>query len=170
MKYSDALDMRGRLSLHAFDRAGNPIGTTQANNSIVYTGRDLVAQLFLSEKIDPVRYIAVGTGNKTVEPDVDTQLQNEIFRKKLKKVDITKDVMDINTGTKAAPHTNRKIILSADLDFSEPATQPNGNPHNLTEAGLFNAESGGIMYNRVQFPSISKTEDFKLTLVWEIIF
>ncbi|MEN8447351.1 MAG: hypothetical protein ABG776_20325, partial [Cyanobacteria bacterium J06555_13] len=64
MKYSDALDMRGRLSLHAFDRAGNPIGTTQANNSIVYTGRDLVAQLFLSEKIDPVRYIAVGIGNK----------------------------------------------------------------------------------------------------------
>ncbi|MEN8445229.1 MAG: hypothetical protein ABG776_09500 [Cyanobacteria bacterium J06555_13] len=170
MKHSDALDMRGRLSLHAFDRAGNPIGTTKANNSIVYTGRDLVAQLFLDEELKPVRYIAVGTGSKKVEPDIDTQLQNEIFRKKLKKVDLTKDLMDINIETQKDPYTSRKIILSADLDFEEPATQPNGDPHKLTEAGLFNAKSGGIMYNRVIFPSISKTKDFKLTLVWEIIF
>ena len=40
----------------------------------------------------------------------------------------------------------------------------------LTEAGLFNAAAAGVMYNRVVFPPINKTADFKLTLIWEIIF
>lgn len=160
--------MRGRLTLHAFDRAGNPLNTLRANNSIVLPGRDLVAKLFLNEPIDPIRYIAVGTGSKKVEPNVDVQLQNEVFRKELKEVDINKDLMDVTTTDSA--HTNRKIILSADLDFEEPAPPENGQAYNLTEAGLFNAAAGGVMYNRVQFPGINKTSDFKLTLVWEIIF
>lgn len=170
MKLSDALDMRGRLTLYAVDRAGEPLATIQAQNSIVYTGRDLVAKLFAQEPIDPIRYIAVGTGGKAVEPDTDTQLQNEVFRKPLKAIDIKQDLMDVKTGTAEKPQTNRKIILSADLDFEEPAPLANGQPHELKEAGLFNAETGGVMYNRVQFPGISKTKDFKLTLVWEIIF
>lgn len=170
MKHSDALNMCGRLSLYVFDRAGNPIGTTKANNSIVYTGRDLVAQLFANQKIDPIRYIAVGTGSKPVDPNADTALENEIFRKELKEVDINKDLMDITTGTEQSPYNSRKIILSADLDFEEPAVRDSGEPHKLTEAGLFNAAEQGVMYNRVQFPPISKTGDFKLTLVWEIIF
>lgn len=40
----------------------------------------------------------------------------------------------------------------------------------LTEAGIFNSEDGGVMYNRVVFPEISKTDKFTLSLIWKISF
>jgi hypothetical protein len=40
----------------------------------------------------------------------------------------------------------------------------------LTEAGIFNSEEGGVLYNRVVFPEISKTDKFTLSLIWKISF
>ncbi len=40
----------------------------------------------------------------------------------------------------------------------------------LTEAGIFNSEDGGVLYNRVVFPEISKTDKFTLSLIWKISF
>jgi hypothetical protein len=40
----------------------------------------------------------------------------------------------------------------------------------LREAGVFTAASGGIMYNRVKFDTVTKTADFKLTLIWDVVF
>ncbi len=40
----------------------------------------------------------------------------------------------------------------------------------LTEAGIFNSEDGGVMYNRVVFPEITKTDKFTLSLIWKISF
>lgn len=174
MKYTDALDMQGHLTIHTFDTAGQLIHTAQNRNSIVYSGRDLVAKLFTEQAgIAPIRYLAIGTGNKPVDPFGDTQLQTEVFRKKLKKFDLSKDLTDFLLPNDSSSQTRRRLILSADLDFDEPLPENNNSqPYELKEAGLFNAsEVGkGVMYNRVVFPNISKTTDFKLTLVWEIIF
>lgn len=173
MKITDALDFKGHLTIHTFDATGQLVTTAKMNNSIVYTGRDLVAKLFVNEPIAPIQYIAVGTGNKAIDPANDTGLQAEIFRKRLKQFE-TKDLTDIEvtvpTDQGLKPQKSRKIILSADLDFAEPKPNDNSQPHELREAGLFNAAEKGVMYNRVVFPNISKTKDFKLTLVWEIIF
>jgi hypothetical protein len=171
MKIADQLDMKGRLTIKKFNFDGQLLTEVKANNFIVYTGRDLVAQLFLGQKIEPVKYIAVGTGNLPVNPVKDKTLQTEIFRKPIKQIDLSKDLTDTSevTVTKEGvniPQVNRKVIVSADLDFKEPGDKT----YELKEAGLFNAEKDGIMYNRVVFPVITKTPDFKLTLVWEIIF
>jgi len=40
----------------------------------------------------------------------------------------------------------------------------------LTEAGIFNSDNGGVMYNRVVFPEISKTDKLTLSLIWKISF
>ncbi|MDV3349054.1 hypothetical protein QGP82_10160 [Leptothoe sp. LEGE 181152] len=177
MKIADALDMRGRLTIHRYDASGQPIDTTATNNAIVYSGRDLVAKLFAQQAIDPIRYIAVGTGGEPVNPDTDTKLAKEVFRKELKGLNLAKDLTDIQmvvpTESGEKEQKSRRIVLSADLDFEEPNPSDNGGkPYELREAGLFNAgdPNAGIMYNRVVFPNISKTKDFKLTLVWEIIF
>jgi hypothetical protein len=172
MRMVDAIDMRGRLTIHTVDRSGEIIQTTRNNNAIVYTGRDLVARLFLGAagEVNPISHLAVGTGGKSVDPLNDKALQVEIFRKPLKPVEIAKDLTDIDTGaTSGASQINRRIFLSADLDFTEPNSDQVAT-YELQEAGLFNADKGGVMYNRVVFPKISKTKDFKLTLVWEIIF
>ncbi|WP_334849484.1 hypothetical protein [Nostoc sp.] len=172
MKMSDELDMQGRLQIKTFNRDDELITEVKANNFIVYTGRDLVAQLFLGQKIDPVRYLAVGTGNLAVNPVIDNKLQTEVFRKQIKAIDLSKDLSDtpevtITKEGRDIKQKNRKVIISADLDFKEPGDQT----YELKEAGLFNAaKDGGVMYNRVVFPVVTKTPDFKLTLVWEIIF
>jgi hypothetical protein len=41
---------------------------------------------------------------------------------------------------------------------------------NLNEAGIFNSDNGGVMYNRVVFPEISKTDKLTLSLIWKISF
>lgn len=171
MKIADELDMKGRLTIKKFNPDGQLLTEVKADNFIVYTGRDLVAQLFLGQKIDPVKYIAVGTGNVSVNPVTDKALQTEVFRKPIKQIDISKDLTDTPevTITKDGANIqqkNRKVIVSADLDFKEPGDKT----FELKEAGLFNAAKDGVMYNRVVFPVITKTPDFKLTLVWEIVF
>lgn len=166
MKMTEGLDMQGRLTIQTFNQQGQLVNDIAANNAIVYTGRDLVAKLFLNQTIDPIRYLAIGTGNKPIDPSNDKALQTEIFRKELKPLDLARDLTQYQAESNPASVAKSMVRLSADLDFNEPQDQQT----NITEAGLFNAKSGGVMYNRVVFPVISKTKDFKLTLVWEIIF
>lgn len=126
-----------------------------ANNSIVLTGRDLVALRFIGQG-NPVSHVAVGTGAAPTDPGATANLGTELFRKAINPINLATDLTTTNDG-------KRKVVLSTDLDFNE----ANGA---LTEAGLFNAASNGVMYNRVVFPPVNKTLDFKLTLIWEITF
>ena len=54
--------------------------------------------------------------------------------------------------------------LTSQLDFGE-ANDPS-TP--LREAGLLNAD--GVLYSRVVFKDVTKTDTFQLTLIWEIVF
>lgn len=157
MKIHEAIDMKGRLTLRLHDRRGSLVKEIAADNDIVMTGRDLVAKLFAKVSIDPISHIAVGTGATAVDPAGDAKLGSELFRKAITPVDPAKDITPVDKKV--------RVIISTELDFAE------GNGA-LTEAGMFNSAdaSGGVMYNRVVFPPVNKTADFKLTLVWEILF
>ena len=155
MNLQDALDPRGQLTVRKMDAHDALVETIHVHNNIVLSGRDLIAKLFVKQPIDPVSHVAVGTGTAAVQAS-DTKLAGEIFRKPIVPVDPSRNI----TTTDA---NKRKVTITADLDFGE----ANGA---LTEAGLFNAAAAGVMYNRVVFPPINKTADFKLTLIWEIIF
>jgi len=157
MKINEAFDMKGRLTLRLKDKKGKLVREMAADNDIVMTGRDLVAKLFANVSIDPISHIAVGTGATAVDPSSDQKLQSELFRKDITTIDPAKDITP--SGNKV------RVIVSAELDFTE------GNGA-LTEAAMFNGVDPGasVMYNRVVFPPVNKTSDFKLTLVWEILF
>jgi hypothetical protein len=157
MKINEAFDMKGRLTLRLYNRQGKLVRETAADNDIVMTGRDLVAKLFAKVSIDPISHIAVGTGTTAVDPAVDKKLQSELFRKDITPIDPAKDITPL--GNKV------RVVVSTELDFAE------GNGA-LTEAAMFNGKDPGssVMYNRVVFPPVNKTSDFKLTLVWEILF
>jgi hypothetical protein len=157
MKIKEALDMKGRLTLRQFDRRGNLVSEIAADNDIVMSGRDLVAKLFAKVSINPISHIAVGKGATAVNPAVDKKLESELFRKAITPIDPAKDIKPV--GNKV------RVVVSAELDFSE------GNGA-LTEAAMFNGLDPGtsVMYNRVVFPPVNKTADFKLTLIWEILF
>jgi len=156
MKIQEQINMQGWLSIQVHNTAGELCKQFTTKNSIVLAGRDLVAKMFIHETIDPVSHIAVGTGTTPVDPAVDSALVTELFRKTINPIDPS-----IHLTTTA--EDKKKVMVTVDLDFTE------GNGA-LTEAGMFNADAAGVMYNRVVFPAINKTTDFRLTLIWEIIF
>ena len=59
-----------------------------------------------------------------------------------------------------------RASVTAVFDFGE----ANDTTTPLREAGIFNAATGGVMYNRVVFEPVTKTNSFKLTLLWDIVF
>jgi hypothetical protein len=156
MKLTESIDPKGRLTIEVRDASGALVSEVAANNSIVLTGRDIVAKQFAGQVITPVSHVAVGTGVTPTAPDTDTTLGVELFRKGINPINPALHITTTGDGKK-------KVVVSCDLDFNE------GNGA-LTEAGLFNANSGGAMYNRVVFPAVNKTTDFKLTFIWEITF
>ena len=157
MKIHEVLDMKGRLTLQLYDREGALVRELAADNDIVMTGRDLVAKLFSKVTIDPISHIAVGKGTTPVNAAKDVKLESELFRKPITPIDPAKDIKPVDKKV--------RVVVSTELDFAE------GNGA-LTEAAMFNGDTEGasIMYNRVVFPPVNKTSDFKLTLVWEILF
>lgn len=156
MAGSENHNMKGKLTLQKYDKSNQMVEQISEKNNIVLSGRDLVAKLFINENIDPISHVAVGTGTTKVDPKTDTQLNAELFRKPITKINPTQDMTTTSDGRK-------KVKITVELDFNEAGGK-------LTEAGLFNAKDGGVMYNRVVFPAINKTNDFKLTLIWEILF
>lgn len=160
MRSTESIELKGQLSLSLSDRDGNTVMTRTAHNKVVTSGRDLVAKLFSAVANTPtVGFVAVGTNDKEVS-ESDTALAAQLGdRKPLGAFDAQKDLSTVGAGDDA----RRKITRTVELDFSE----ANGE---LREAGLFTAATGGVMYNRVVFPTVTKTSSFKLTLVWEIQF
>lgn len=164
MLMTDTLDIKGNLTIHKISTNHQIIETIHAHNNIVTTGRDLVAKLFIGKSKDTISYFAVGTGSNEVLYN-ETQLNREIFRKKLP--DLVVENIEKFTLTQGDIKSERiKLSIKADLETGD----ANGT---LTEAALFTADKGdknSIMYNRVVFRPINKTQDFKLTLIWEILF
>ncbi|MBE5228176.1 MAG: hypothetical protein INR81_03325 [Microcystis aeruginosa PMC 728.11] len=156
MAIQDTMDIKGSLTIQKRDLNNQLVEEIHANNTIVTSGRRLVAQLFskdFKDTIKPVSEIAIGGNDKAVSDD-DLQLAQEIFRKKINPIKDSDLVL--------LPDSKRiKLTITADLQAGE------GNGE-LKEAALFNAD--GVMYNRVIFKPINKTPDFTLTLIWEIFF
>lgn len=156
MAIQDTMDIKGSLTIQKRDLNNQLVEEIHANNTIVTSGRRLVAQLFskdFKDTIKPVSQIAIGGNDKAVSDD-DLQLAQEIFRKKINPIKDSDLVL--------LPDSKRiKLTITADLQAEE------GNGE-LKEAALFNEDK--VMYNRVIFKPINKTTDFTLTLIWEITF
>ena len=158
MIHRDQLDMKGRLTLKIRNSSdGALVREIVADNLIVNTGRALVANLFAGQGgPEAVSQIAVGTNGADTDVSQD-QLLQEVLRKPIS-----------NLIVEATNDNHVRVQVSIDLDDNEPPIPQGETAVGLQEAGIFNED--GIMYNRVKFPVVNKTADFKLTLFWEIIF
>ena len=165
---NESMNMRGSVTLQLTDGEGRIICERQYHNRIVKTGRELVAKLFggVAAGAPPTRvtHMAVGT-NATAPADSQTALLGERPpRKEIQAADVTYTEFDEPV---AGGGTVRRVraSLKAVFDFNEAnGTDP------LREAGIFTAATGGVMYNRVVFDAVTKTNAFKLTLLWDITF
>lgn len=167
MLMTDTLDIKGNLTIQKISGDHQIIETIHARNNIMIDGRDLVAKLFIKQPVETISYFAVGSGSNPNSVLANgKELNQEIFRKKLP--DLTPENLQTITLTdeKDGKIERIKLSIKADLETGEANVT-------LTEAALFTGDKGDenpIMYNRVVFHPIAKTADFKLTLVWEIVF
>jgi hypothetical protein len=154
-------EMRGRLTLRVSDGEGRTLYERPHRNRIVTSGRMLVAQLFggVETGATPaqVTHMAVGT-NGTAPADGDQALRAQRG--------VRKEIGEVSYEEFPEGGVTRvRTRLTAEFDFDE----ANGNDP-LREAGVFNAAEAGVMYNRVVFDPVTKTNAFKLTLIWDIVF
>lgn len=158
---NEEMNMRGSVTMLLTDREGAVAYERRHHNRIVKAGRDLVAKLFAGAPgvTQPTRvtHMAVGTDGTDPADEQTALLKERAPRKAIEEVTFS-DFTD--AGVRRV-----RVTLRAVFDFEE----GNG-PEPLREAAIFNAASGGVMYNRVTFKDVTKTNAFKLTLLWDITF
>ena len=147
----------GQLTLQQWTSEGQLVKAHTVHNSIALEGRRLVARLFNKDAaagdIQRVSKIGLGSSQDPFKPD-QTGLISKVGETPIAKVDQVQ-VTDANGTPRIA------LRLTGELGKDEVN-------HPLREAGLFTED--GVMYNRVTFDTITKSNQFKLTLVWEITF
>ena len=140
----ETMQLQGAMTL-IVRRASGDIETVHKDNIIVNVGFDFIADAIGKSASRPsvMGFIALGTGT-TAAAASQSALVSELDR---------------NAATYA--HTTGTKAFSFTADF--PAGDGTGA---ITEAGVFNAASGGIMLDRVVFPVVNKGADDSLTAVF----
>lgn len=164
----EQINMQGQVTLRLTDAAGRVVHEQHRRNKIVLAGRQLVAQLFggVTAGTPPtaVTHMAVGTKATAAADDQTALLAERAPRKAIAEVAYS----DFDEAQPGGGTVRRvRAALRAVFDFNE----ANG-PEPLREAGIFTADAAGsgVMYNRVVFEPVTKTNAFQLTLLWQITF
>ncbi|MGB9759884.1 MAG: hypothetical protein ACPLZG_08690 [Thermoproteota archaeon] len=144
---ADNLKLKGILRVEHY-RNGKKIDERLVENLIVDVGKSQVAGLIGAVVTDAFGYVAVGTGT-TSPASTDTALGSEVMR-------VASTNTRVTTNT-----TNDTLQLQAIFNFTE--------SYSITEAGIFNASSGGVMLARQTFGAINVVSGDSIVITWKVI-
>ena len=136
---NDGLKMKGRLTISINDEVVQEI-----DNLVVTTGKEYVASRIKDTTATAMSHMAIGTGT-TAAAAGDTALVSEAARTAL-------------TSTTVSTNT----VVYVDTFGAGTGTGA------ITEAGVFNASSGGTMLCRTVFSVVNKGADDSMTITWTI--
>ena len=136
---NDILSMRGDVEITL-----NGQTVLEKKNLIVTAGKAFLANAVLNSSASPFTNMAIGTGT-TAAALADTSLGSELARSAFTTSSVASNVVTLSTTYAAGTGTGA-----------------------LTEAGIFNAGSGGTMLSRVVFSAINKGAADSLTITWTI--
>lgn len=134
----------GRLEIKRYNSAGELIGQYNIKNMIVHVGKQFIINRMVNAAIPPMSHMAIGTGG-TAPLSANTALEVEVARM-------------------AIPTPSVSDTTATFTGIFPPATGTG----DITEAGLFNATSGGTMLARTTFPAIEKNEGDTIAISWYI--
>ena len=147
MKLKERLGMKGRITI-----IKNGEVVVKQNNLIVNTGLAEMAGLLLTDTSGSVTtydYIGIGTGTTTATA-TDTTLETESMREQ-------------GTGTRTTTTvTNDTAHLEATFNITSTLA--------ITESGMFNAASSGVMLNRTTFSAVNLNNGDVVVVKWDISF
>lgn len=136
---NDNLSMRGDVVI----RLNNEV-VLEKKNLVVTAGKAFLASAVINSSASPFTNMAIGTGS-TAAAVGDTALGAEVARQAFTSSSVASNVVTLSTTYAAGTGTAA-----------------------LTEAGIFNAGSGGTMLSRVVFSAINKGSADSLTITWTV--
>lgn len=140
-KKSEFVGLKGSLVATLY-KADGTIEVTRKDNMILNVGFDFIANAIgrTSSRPNPMSYIAVGTGNNSVN--------------------VEQSALTTEIGRKSASFHH----ISGSKVFSFGATFGTGEAVGaISEAGVCNEQSNGVFLDRVTFAEINKTADDVVT-------
>jgi len=136
---NDGLKLKGKLTIALNDEV-----VQEVPNLVVTTGKDYVASRMKDATATAMSHMAIGTGS-TAAGASDTALGSQSARTTLTSTTVTdNDVVYVDTF---------------------PAGTGTGA---ITEAGIFNASSGGTMLCRTVFSVVNKGASDAMTITWTV--
>lgn len=140
---SDNLKATGELNIILRDSQGNIKVNVQVPNLVVTVGKTAIASRLVGASTAIMSHMAIGSG-ATAPAASQTTLVTEATRSAL------------TSATNTGNEVNYSAIFGSGTSIA------------VTEAGLFNAASGGIMLSRTTFPVVNKDTADTLTVNWKI--
>lgn len=141
---NDGLKLRGDVALVLRDKNGNVKEERKINNLIVNTGLNFICDRMKNDET-AMSHMALGSGS-TAAAASDTTLGSQLG---------SREALDSDTVS------NNTITFTSSFEAGD-ATG------GVTEAGIFNATSGGTMLCRTVFAVVNKSADDSLSVSWQI--
>lgn len=149
----ERLAITGTVSIVLYDQNGNVKDTREVKNLVVEDGREYIASRMAGTAMGVMSHMGVGTGT-TAPAAGQSALVSQATNGR---VALTSTTI---TGT---PPINVRYVASF----------PSGSAGsvvvgNITEAGIFNASSGGVMLCRTTFTAVNKAAADTLSITWNV--
>jgi len=146
-EFKEHMGLKGKCHIQLFDKDGNLKDEEIVMNVVTQAGDAHVAdQLASSHDENEMSHMAIGTGT-TAASSSDTALENELDRNAL------------TSRTQGSGADDNDVIYVGDWAAGDGTGA-------ITEAGIFNASSGGTMLCRSVFSAKNKGADDTLKITW----
>lgn len=142
---TDKMKAKGRLNIVLKDQNGNVKDTREVDNLVVDTGLDYIASRMKDATATAMSHMALGSGT-TAAAAGNTDLESILG---------SREALDSTTVT------DNTITYVSSFEAGD-ATGA------VTEAGIFNASTGGTMLCRTVFSVVNKGANDTLSITWTI--
>lgn len=157
--------MRGILHLELNRSDGTVVATRNARNTVLRGGGELIANLFTGSA-GPITHMAVGTSDDDPTSVEVTALANDDGNGSPGLTGSTVAAIPPEAFGITVDAQQRRVVVKVRATLPDDAAIGT-----VREAGLVSRQGGtDVLYNRVIFPPVSKSDDHDLTMFWEVEF
>lgn len=142
----DNLKVTGQVSISLYDQNGNLKDGREVKNLVVTTGRGFIASRMTGNASSVMSHMALGSGS-TAPAAGDTALESILG---------VREILDSSFSPASG------VVLYTSSFEGGDATGA------VSEAGIFNAASSGLMLCRTTFDTINKSATDTLSVTWTI--
>jgi hypothetical protein len=142
---SESMKISGEVSLVLTGPDGKVKQEITRPNLVVTTGTAFIASRMEGTDDAVMSHMAIGSGTTTAAAS-DTDVES---------------VLGVREAIDTAVATNNQIVYTCGFEAGDGTGA-------VTEAGIFNASTGGSMLCRTVFPVVNKQADDVLTITWTI--